>query len=386
MRTYTFPTRPGWDPLAAKIAQLFDVPATALALTYTDDDGDEITMSSDEELQQYYLGLEGTQPIKFAVTALPSADGKVPLGKASLDKGPAPTMASVPPLPASHPGALPNEEPEMVAWARSQLREAGLDEQSEDRALGAFNNMLRMLPGRRRHWGWGHCGPPGWRRRMFEPPPGDFMGFGYRQPQFPPQHWANSEYEDAYSQPVPAPPPVSQQPAPSATATAIVAESSDAEMEMEPVAGPSRPSSTVNTAAPPRTSTPSPQTGSDEDFAGIPPFPGAPSRIEGGPQHGRRRRRSPSPEHSDVSGGWQGGHNSRVRHEHHEHEHRHRGRGHHGHHGHRVPHEPPIGYHGPPPPGPFGMPPPPPPPYPHPHHRGGGPPLPNFPGGPGSFW
>ncbi|KAG8910414.1 hypothetical protein FRC02_007215 [Tulasnella sp. 418] len=49
IRKESFPSRPTWDALAVKIEALFAIPASQVAVTYTDPDGDLITMSSQDE-------------------------------------------------------------------------------------------------------------------------------------------------------------------------------------------------------------------------------------------------------------------------------------------------------------------------------------------------
>ncbi|TFK90802.1 hypothetical protein K466DRAFT_660549 [Polyporus arcularius HHB13444] len=54
VRRVTFPEKPSWDALAAKIEALYDIPAPSIGVSYVDNDGDEVTLSSEEELQDFY--------------------------------------------------------------------------------------------------------------------------------------------------------------------------------------------------------------------------------------------------------------------------------------------------------------------------------------------
>lgn len=55
-RRTTFPANAQWLEIAAKIESLYGIPIETAAVVYIDDDGDEITVSSQEELQDYYRG------------------------------------------------------------------------------------------------------------------------------------------------------------------------------------------------------------------------------------------------------------------------------------------------------------------------------------------
>ncbi|KAI8990462.1 hypothetical protein BD414DRAFT_483723 [Trametes punicea] len=46
--------RPSWNELAAKIQSLYGIPAQHVGVSYVDNDGDEVTLSSEEELQDLY--------------------------------------------------------------------------------------------------------------------------------------------------------------------------------------------------------------------------------------------------------------------------------------------------------------------------------------------
>lgn len=77
-RKVSFPDNPTWLDLAAKVEELFRVPPEHLALVYTDNEGDKITLSSQEELTEFYTTATGS--IRFVVRDLaashePSAAG-----------------------------------------------------------------------------------------------------------------------------------------------------------------------------------------------------------------------------------------------------------------------------------------------------------------------
>ncbi|EPT03121.1 hypothetical protein FOMPIDRAFT_1116622, partial [Fomitopsis schrenkii] len=53
-RLASFNSQPTWPQLAAHIEKCFHIPPPCAAAKYTDTDGDEITINSDEELREYY--------------------------------------------------------------------------------------------------------------------------------------------------------------------------------------------------------------------------------------------------------------------------------------------------------------------------------------------
>ncbi|TFY82084.1 hypothetical protein EWM64_g1933 [Hericium alpestre] len=89
-RRVSFSQRPSWDVLAAKIQLLYGLPVEHIAVSYIDTDGDEVTLSSEEELQDFYATTPLDSPIKFIVLDLGSI-------RASLDEDK--------PLPATPPQA-----------------------------------------------------------------------------------------------------------------------------------------------------------------------------------------------------------------------------------------------------------------------------------------
>ena len=76
-RRISFPTRPSWPELAARIHSLCNIPRNRLAVSYLDSDGDEVTLSSEEELRDFYdsdvdNSIQENQPIRFRVVELGS--------------------------------------------------------------------------------------------------------------------------------------------------------------------------------------------------------------------------------------------------------------------------------------------------------------------------
>ncbi|KAK7694994.1 hypothetical protein QCA50_002182 [Cerrena zonata] len=53
-RRVMFYNRPPWSELAAKIEDLFAISRDHVGVSYLDNEGDEVTLSSEEELQDYY--------------------------------------------------------------------------------------------------------------------------------------------------------------------------------------------------------------------------------------------------------------------------------------------------------------------------------------------
>ncbi|KAF8641009.1 hypothetical protein AX17_000654 [Amanita inopinata Kibby_2008] len=67
MRRVTFPARPAWKALAARIGQLFDIPSDRVAVSYIDADNDEVTLNTEEELRQFYEISKPSEVMKFFV-------------------------------------------------------------------------------------------------------------------------------------------------------------------------------------------------------------------------------------------------------------------------------------------------------------------------------
>lgn len=61
-RRVTFPELPSWATLSSRLTALYDIPTTKLGVSYTDPDGDEITLNTEEELLDYYETSNGSHP------------------------------------------------------------------------------------------------------------------------------------------------------------------------------------------------------------------------------------------------------------------------------------------------------------------------------------
>lgn len=62
MRRITFDTPPSWAELAAKIEALYHIPRIDVAVSYEDQDGDVVTLSSEAELRDFYRALPPGAP------------------------------------------------------------------------------------------------------------------------------------------------------------------------------------------------------------------------------------------------------------------------------------------------------------------------------------
>ncbi|KAF8528307.1 hypothetical protein JB92DRAFT_3087081 [Gautieria morchelliformis] len=69
MRRVTFAEQPTWFSLASRIEGLYGIPLQDVGVSYIDTDGDEITLSTHEELRDYYVTVSSgcNSPIKFTV-------------------------------------------------------------------------------------------------------------------------------------------------------------------------------------------------------------------------------------------------------------------------------------------------------------------------------
>jgi PB1 domain len=85
-RRITFPSKPTWHALAAKIESLYAIPLEKVSVAYIDTENDEVTLSTQEELDDFYQSsYQPGQVIKFIVhdltstrvhsTALPQTPG-----------------------------------------------------------------------------------------------------------------------------------------------------------------------------------------------------------------------------------------------------------------------------------------------------------------------
>ena len=89
-RRVTFSEQPAWSLLASKLHALYGISVDNVGVSYVDSDNDEITVSSDDELQDFYkMSHQVGQVIKFAVVDLHSQNnaGK-PLEFPSLNRNP----------------------------------------------------------------------------------------------------------------------------------------------------------------------------------------------------------------------------------------------------------------------------------------------------------
>lgn len=76
-RRISFPNRPSWTELATRIHALCHIPLNRLGVSYVDSDGDEVTLSSEEEIRDFYNSnvdnaIQGNQLIRFRVVQLGS--------------------------------------------------------------------------------------------------------------------------------------------------------------------------------------------------------------------------------------------------------------------------------------------------------------------------
>ena len=70
-RRISFQQLPSWTELATKLQTLYDLPLDKLGVSYIDNDNDEITVSSNEELQRFYRSADHTnQTFKVNVVDL----------------------------------------------------------------------------------------------------------------------------------------------------------------------------------------------------------------------------------------------------------------------------------------------------------------------------
>jgi hypothetical protein len=78
-RRVLFTEQPPWEDLVSKIEILYGIPAQHVGVSYVDTDGDAVTLSSDAELQDYYLSTHVFgEPVKFEVLHLDRADKSLP--------------------------------------------------------------------------------------------------------------------------------------------------------------------------------------------------------------------------------------------------------------------------------------------------------------------
>ena len=90
-RRLTFSELPTWSLLASKLHVLYGISLENVGVSYVDSDNDEITVSSDEELQDFYkMTHQAGQVIKFAVVDLHASQNTAgkPLEFPSLNRNP----------------------------------------------------------------------------------------------------------------------------------------------------------------------------------------------------------------------------------------------------------------------------------------------------------
>ena len=90
-RRLSFSEPPTWPLLASKLHVLYGISVDNVGVTYVDNDNDEITVSSDEELQDFYkMSHKAGEVIKFAVVDLHASQNNAgkPLGLPSFNRNP----------------------------------------------------------------------------------------------------------------------------------------------------------------------------------------------------------------------------------------------------------------------------------------------------------
>ncbi|KAK0198843.1 hypothetical protein F5146DRAFT_1117509 [Armillaria mellea] len=67
-RRISFPHQPVWETLASKISALYDIPLDKIAVTYIDADDDKVTLSTQDELQDFFQATHKSgEVVKFTV-------------------------------------------------------------------------------------------------------------------------------------------------------------------------------------------------------------------------------------------------------------------------------------------------------------------------------
>lgn len=142
-RRVPFPSRPTWHQLSAKIESLFNIPAQQLGCSYIDSDGDKVTLSTNEELVDYYQTMSGpNQAIKFAVhdlAALRHASAVAPINPNPFLTEPeffdvGADWQRLPPPPNPFPPAPPSVGPHgfIESFASERTSTIKANEESED--------------------------------------------------------------------------------------------------------------------------------------------------------------------------------------------------------------------------------------------------------------
>ncbi|EPT02423.1 hypothetical protein FOMPIDRAFT_1118302 [Fomitopsis schrenkii] len=142
-----FHALPTWADLATRVQTLFGIPGTAAALAYVDADGDEITMSSENELREFFTtafpGDNATPTaLLFAVRGL---------RELRVSESSSYTMSTPPAGPQSRNSTVFPTQGIFAPYGRGTSTGGGRGYR------GGFRGHLHGP-----HFGHGHhCGPPG---------------------------------------------------------------------------------------------------------------------------------------------------------------------------------------------------------------------------------
>ncbi|KAJ6503378.1 hypothetical protein C8R47DRAFT_1210636 [Mycena vitilis] len=77
-RRVTFSSQPSWNALSARIHTLFGIPIGKIGVSYIDADSDEVTLSSEDELRDYYQAFPANEVTKFVVHDLTRNEKSLP--------------------------------------------------------------------------------------------------------------------------------------------------------------------------------------------------------------------------------------------------------------------------------------------------------------------
>lgn len=79
-RRALFPHQPTWKDLSEKISALYDIPQHQVGVTYIDAENEEITLNTEEELQDFYLSsYQHGDIVKFSIRDLSSSNRRPPV-------------------------------------------------------------------------------------------------------------------------------------------------------------------------------------------------------------------------------------------------------------------------------------------------------------------
>ncbi|KAK7064102.1 F-box domain-containing protein [Favolaschia claudopus] len=76
IRRVNFSSQPSWNTLSHRIHTLFGIPIEQVGVSYVDSDNDEITISSESELIDYYQSVSASDVVKFSVRDLSANNEK----------------------------------------------------------------------------------------------------------------------------------------------------------------------------------------------------------------------------------------------------------------------------------------------------------------------